>query len=50
MNHLKHFQYNKKKQAHVPDHIVYFVKNLCTKKMKKDFNLLRIHKNNFLID
>lgn len=50
MNHLKHYQYKKKKQAYVPNEIIYFVKNLCNKKMKKNFNLFRIHKNNFLID
>ena len=37
MNHLKHFQYNKK-QAHVPDHNVYFVK-IYVLKNKKDLIL-----------
>ena len=50
MNHSKHFEYKKKKQAYIPDEIVNFVKDLCIRKMKKKFYLLRIYKNNFLVD
>ena len=50
INHSKHFEYKKKKQAYIPDEIINFVKDLCNRNMKKKFYLLRIYRNNFLVD